>query len=569
MPPSRAVIDGVRRWWDLVPLAAIALVVAQYRHGGGSIVRHHDVLDSHVALMSRVSVGDLVAPPGREIEEILGGLDRMFVGSELHVGTWLLVLLPPVWALLVNEVLIRAIAFFGMRWLLRELDLGLARWIVYVVATLFSLLPFFLMAYGAVAGFPLLLAALHRVYRTGRLDRVSVPVFVLFPLYSELPYDIPYVLVLLLVAGGATLLGGRRSLGPMLQGIALFAAASLVAGWRYLYLAAAGPVSHRTEQVVDDPLGPERWEGIGGSLTDEVSHAAAGRSFVLLLVLGVGLAVLVVDRSPALGRHRRIAAGAIGLVAAGIVIGRTWVVVETHVVSELLPEWGRFQLRRVRWTDPTILYVLLAISLASLARACTARACSIVVPVLVPLFVAVQGWTLVDMHTFRSRPDSLTIDAYYAPRTFDEITEVLADDGVDRVVSVGLHPAVAIFNGIPSADGYWTGYPLEYKHRFRRLIAPALDADEDDREYFDEWGSRAYVFQPELGRPRSGVVPDLPPFDLLVDPAAYDDLGITHVISIAEVADVDESGLAPLAAVGRSDELGTLYVYRVVGADRS
>lgn len=67
------------------------------------------------------------------------------------------------------------------------------------------------------------------------------------------------------------------------------------------------------------------------------------------------------------------------------------------------------------------------------------------------------------------------------------------------IASIGIHPAVAQYNGFYCIDGYWNAYPLEYKHEFRKIIENELNKNTEIKNYFDHWGSRCYIFSSELG----------------------------------------------------------------------
>ena len=47
-------------------------------------------------------------------------------------------------------------------------------------------------------------------------------------------------------------------------------------------------------------------------------------------------------------------------------------------------------------------------------------------------------------------------------------------------------------------DGYCANYPLSYKHEFREVIAAELEKHNENRKYFDYWGSRCYFYVGEL-----------------------------------------------------------------------
>lgn len=66
-----------------------------------------------------------------------------------------------------------------------------------------------------------------------------------------------------------------------------------------------------------------------------------------------------------------------------------------------------------------------------------------------------------------------------------------------RVASLGMCPAVALEAGFYCIDGYSNNYSLEYKHAFRGIIAEELEKCPPMKAYFDDWGSRCYLFTEE------------------------------------------------------------------------
>lgn len=68
-----------------------------------------------------------------------------------------------------------------------------------------------------------------------------------------------------------------------------------------------------------------------------------------------------------------------------------------------------------------------------------------------------------------------------------------------RIAHLGVSPAPALMHGFYTVDGYSNNYPLEYKHRFRRVIEDELANAPATRAYFDEWGSRCYLFNSQTG----------------------------------------------------------------------
>ncbi len=87
------------------------------------------------------------------------------------------------------------------------------------------------------------------------------------------------------------------------------------------------------------------------------------------------------------------------------------------------------------------------------------------------------------------------LDEFYATKLFDKIKQdINMPLNTFRVASIGLHPAVSLFNGFYTIDGAIANYPLEYKKLFRKIIAKELDKNKNLKRYFDEYGCRAYLF---------------------------------------------------------------------------
>ena len=82
---------------------------------------------------------------------------------------------------------------------------------------------------------------------------------------------------------------------------------------------------------------------------------------------------------------------------------------------------------------------------------------------------------------------------FYSKDLFTDIKNDLGYNG-EWSVAYGLHPAVLEYNGIATLDGYLGMYPQEYKEKWGRIIAPALEGSPSLKDYFDGWGARVTVY---------------------------------------------------------------------------
>ena len=68
----------------------------------------------------------------------------------------------------------------------------------------------------------------------------------------------------------------------------------------------------------------------------------------------------------------------------------------------------------------------------------------------------------------------------------------------DKVVSIGLHPGIAVYSGFKAADFYMAYYPLSKKYEFEQMIHDELARSPELAHYFRSFGSRAYFFSADL-----------------------------------------------------------------------
>ncbi len=147
-------------------------------------------------------------------------------------------------------------------------------------------------------------------------------------------------------------------------------------------------------------------------------------------------------------------------------------------------------------------------------------------------------------------PDTYHVDTwkkYYDEELMDEIAKAIGREKSDyRIVSVGMNPAVSLFNGFYTVDGYSTDYPLEYKHEFREIIKDELAKDEGVRGYFDDWGNRCYIFSAELPVSTGLNNPTDEIENLAIDTGKLREMGADYIFSAAEIKNADELNLTLL-----------------------
>jgi hypothetical protein len=218
------------------------------------------------------------------------------------------------------------------------------------------------------------------------------------------------------------------------------------------------------------------------------------------------------------------------------------------------------QLYRVTWFQPCLWAIIFALSLAFIARIRR------VGMLLAAGLIGLQLFVTVSTDQHERQEQKLTYAEFFSPQLFAEIRAFIGKPAEKyRVAGLGMHPAIALYNGFFTVDGYWVNYPLDYKHKFRRVIAGELDKSPALADYFDHWGSRCYLFSAELGQEylftKTGVTRRISRLD--IDVHALAQLGGRYILSAVEIGNANALGLALEKVFERNDSPWRIYLYRV------
>lgn len=174
------------------------------------------------------------------------------------------------------------------------------------------------------------------------------------------------------------------------------------------------------------------------------------------------------------------------------------------------------------------------------------------------LFVLVMtptlNWILVNSNFYRnvnqlnngsSITGYITWESYYSEGLMQELEDAIGRDMTTyRVAHLGISPAPSLMHGFYTVDGYSSNYSLEYKHRFRQVIAAELEKAPETAAYFDNWGNRCYLFNSQTGTYYNlAKGNDVVYEDLEFDMDALKDLGCEYLFSGAQLLDAEEMGL--------------------------
>lgn len=578
--------------WAAGLLLAVLLCIPIVASGGSVVVTPHDQLDIEVVSYRLHALHPLAG----YLPEWMGGISAgdVFMASSASVVFYLA--LDPLGAFVANWCFVIVVSYLCMLLCLR--DLGVSSAVCVVVALLYACIPFYPVFGLTVMGVPLvLLACRHAI--SGRGPRVWLPPVVLYGLFSS-PVLCGYALIAcMLLAACALLARGRREGSLRVLSVAGALLVTYLVANAYVIAGMGGGVSHRAE--VELTSSPFAWGHVlelflRGELDDAsvFYHAESLQSFVApfsIVAALVGSAAAVGWRSAGAGvgadgappwlpplRWLALLLAAAFLVAVFYCLFHTSAAVALRGgLPGLLPS---FQFDRFYFLYPAIWYLCAGLAAEVLLRVASG---SLPLRLVASVFVAVAvGMTLSGC---LSKSDSLlsaralagegaavagktTWDAFYAPETFREVAGIIGSGGeAGRVASIGMHPSVAVMNGFWTLDGYCTNYLLDYKHRFREVVAGELACDEGLARYFDGWGNRCYLFQHEVGRNfMAGKDSGAEIRDLRLDLDAFASMEGGYIFSAVPI---DDPGAFGLFEVCTCEDPAGAYRVRVYGIDGS
>lgn len=538
-----------------------------YRNGVDSFVLIHDNLDSNVVWFRMLAQAkthylDLTASlPGA-----MGNLPVHSISAGPNIGEFLYLHLDTLTAFILNEVVVRLVAFWGMFLLLRRYVVaGHLSLLAVGVSLGFALLPFWPSGFLSVAGQPLLLYVFLNLRNRKELFFDWLYVFI-FPFYSSLVLT-GFTLIIFL---GCLVLWdyfkGKGYSRSYLVAFVIFMVLYGISNDRLIYAMLFNQdfISHRVQAVpIDYSLGSATRLAIR-SFTQGQYHAASLHGKLILPLTILVLPIAFCQRQKQ-SFGRLVTGLSICLFLSVFYGGWKW-------LKPALPHsvfLQGFQWERVHFLHPLIWHLLFAVGLLVLMD--TFRGSRFVV-FLVTVMVAGQVSYAVLKHPglAKGHEPPITYEQFFSPQIFDEVATFIAEPKENyRVAALGFHPAILQYNGFQTLDGYFANYPLGYKNNFRKIIAAELAKSPQLRRNFDNWGNRCYIFSSEIGysflnikRVNRSIK------NLQIDILQFYEMGGRFLISAVPVLNFRQNGLVLKHVFEREESPWRFFLYEVNPVER-
>lgn len=571
-------LDRLPLWWIGLLLLAVTFVPYLVL-GEGSVFPIHDQLDE--TLMTYLLNAKYLGTGTDFFPELLGGINASGMQPSAVLFVPLYKFLPAFAAFVVQFFIVSIAGFLGMYGSVKEITGSSI--LAAAMAGCFCLLPV-QPVYGLSGlGVPMLLYCFLCLYKR-KHTAGSFAGILFFGLTTHLVLIGYVVLGFWLLAILWMLMKKRHN--PFLYAGFLWLAGIYIGVNHSLFaellFGRSGYVSHREELV---NYAAPFWETVKGLFLDSAQHAPSlHRSLILPIFVMLILGLIFRKKMKAEGRISLLAAWLGLLLLAGIALlyGVCHLPVVVDFKNSCSGFLRYFQLERFYWLYPSGWYLEFALcfsmwwsggkrepeltengerkkvsdtgrKLRSAAQAlCSAPSFQLLVLALL-LLPALQEIKLESnfylnvnqMNNGSGITGYITWESYYAEDLMEQLEEVIGRDiRTYRVAHLGMSPAPSLMHGFYTVDGYSNNYPLEYKHLFRRVIEKELVKNEQTRLYFDQWGSRCYLFNGATGNAwMLGKAQEIKYENLEFDMDALRELGCEYIFSAGEILDGEEMGL--------------------------
>ena len=579
-----------RNWYFLVVLGIVALQLAVFLIAGEShtFIGVHDNLDIHITDYKLLKDNNAFFSQGKTIP-LLGGIDRNFLLSEFYAYSWLYMILPNFAAYITGYFLKIFIALFSGILLGKDI-LGdkykRYEWAVVLFSFIYGLLPLYPAFSFSFASLPLLVFIIRRLKNSGK--KIYYLLAFLYPTLSYFTFFGPFILGYIFIYFIYLWVKEKKINLRIFTAMILMSVSYILIEYRlFALIFGSGQATIRDTMVIDDLSTSEIICSIFNVFVNNIFHCEDLHRVVVLPLFVISFIAINLGyiRRKELKRALTDPFNLVFLfiVANCIIYG----LYNNHAVrtlfETLVPPLKGWQFNRTIFFNPLLWYAEALIAMIRLSdyivfnvgEKSRLNAILPFVPKAVTLLVllSVMGTQSLYNDFFNTcyvntwealkgqKSETLSYGDFFSTELFEKIKKDIDYNG-EYSVAYGFHPAVLSYNEIATLDGCLSYYYQSYKDSFRNVIAPSLSESEEARNYYDDWGARAYIFSgSDYGIWNPVRTVDVEDKRLLIDRSAFEQLNGKYVFSRIEISNSDEAGFKLIGKYSDANSPYTIWVY--------
>lgn len=528
--------------------------------GENAHIRVHDNLDSNIAWYKVLAEsGEMTGPIDAKIPQIMNGLPRNAFGTEFSLIVWLHALFPTMVAYALSQLITRIFAFIGMFLLLKKHFLVREEWALIRVGTAlaFALTPFWPSGMLSTLGMPLALWAFLNI-RAGERDWRNLLVLTLLPFYSSIVLGFFFFLSGMGVFWLVDVIRGKGWNWRFFLSIAYMTAVFFITEYRLVYSFLFDHEPNSRDEYFHARLSLFR----SLRLTFKnfiLGHHHVATMHTVIILPAILLAFYLIYKKK-LWKQEKAFTFLFWLNLALSAWYAFWFFKGWLHLTERFHFLDTFNFARYHFLRPLVIYVLFALSLKIIwlqGGRWKKRTTYFVIAQVCFVFLFNEEIL------FQFHP---SVKEFLAVEQFNEIKSYIGEPQEEyRVVSIGIHPAIAQYNGFYTLDTYNNFYPLSYKYEFRKIIEKELAKNKTIRTYFDEWGGRCYIFTAELGKHymfKKNSKKHLKHLELNLEP--FKQMGGKYIFSAIPIDNASENDLLLEKVFESKSSAWKIYLYKAL-----
>lgn len=455
--------------------------------GKDSHILIHDNLDSVITWIKiLIDNNALFDNPNRIIHNVFGGLSISSIYPYYDIPMIFFKIFGVFWGYLINKFIVSLIGFFGMYFLLKKHFISINNYPYIIVgsALCFAILPFWSFN-ASISGLPFLLFAFLNL-RAGSVKFYNWLIIIIYPFYSYLVFSGIFIILILSIIFSFDLLVNKKFKKKFFVGLLILGLTYLISHLPLFINFFGENISHRFEFKSPEINFFKALKKSVGIFVFGQYHAPSLHRFILIPIFGF---IIFYFRS----LNRKVLLIILFIISSCFFYGFN----SNAILKKILEDFLNIipiQLQRFHCLNPLFWYILFPISLMKLSKI---KNYGKTITILILIF---QVLYITTNHELIVNQNKSNYSEFYDEEKFNEIKEFINKPlSSYKVISVGMHPAKAQYNGFFTLDGYFANYPLSYKHKFYKIIKKELERDPNIDSYFRDWGSKCYAFSTEIG----------------------------------------------------------------------
>lgn len=541
-------------------VAIIIFCMPYYLLGDKAFITIHDSLDLTVGHLNNITRNGLFFALAERVP-LMDGVCRMSIPftSPFELKNIIYYVYPGYWGFLGGLLLVKICAFGGMFLLSHNYIIRNNLWLCVFVALLFSIIPFYTDYSLSSAGIPLLLYSLLNLYRQ-RWQKTSYLIVFLFALNSSLSLSGLFICFLLALLLSYLYLKDKRINRQLFYALCLLTLVYIATNFEIIsgILISSG-LSNRVE-IINHFTYIDLAMMAYMRLTTGFYHAGSFVAWPIIILFFITFSL-----------YKKTDDKLVIYVASFVILSLFIIV---GVFSKLIPLqlFSTFQFDRFYFLYPSLCFILLAKSLDVLYH--NSNRILLTISIIISTLIVISANNFEYKNNFMRLVKGVNYDKpsysqFYDEKLFGIVAKDLniKQDYTVKVVSFGMYPSIAEYNGFYCLDGYLSIYSLEYKHKFRKVILKELERNNELQRYFDEWGNRCYMFSSELKEQGNQYLcskkDDKSVNHLDINSQALKDIGCDYILSAVDIKNYENLNLDFVKAYSTPESYWNIRVYKL------